>query len=280
MAASSDLHIMADSRPIGIFDSGIGGLTVASAIMKRLPKEDLLYFGDTAHLPYGDKSPELITRYSLGITRFLLSHHVKAIVIACNTASSLGGKAVEAFAGGEIPVINVIDPTVRYVNHSYSGGKVGLIATKATVKSGIYSRKLLELNPNMPVEEVATPLLAPMIEEGFFDNNISKTIINSYLSNRRLKHVKKLILGCTHYPLIFPEIERFYQGKVEIIDSAFQVAEALAGALHDREWLKLDESKGRRTFYVSDFTESFQKSARLFFGNKLQLQQIDLWKDL
>ena len=280
MPTSTDLHIMADTRPIGVFDSGIGGLTVASAIMKRLPGEHLLYFGDTAHLPYGDKSPELITRYSLGITRFLMSHHVKAIVIACNTASSLGGKAVEAFVGNEIPVINVIDPTVRYVNNHYTVGKVGLIATKATVKSGIYSRKLHELNPAMPVEEVATPLLAPMIEEGFFDNNISKTIINSYLSNRRLKPVKKLILGCTHYPLILPEIERFYQGKVEIVDSAFQVAEALAAALEERNWLNTEQTKGRRTFYVSDFTESFQKSARLFFGNKLQLQQIDLWKDL
>jgi glutamate racemase len=263
-------------QPIGIFDSGIGGLTVANAIKELLPNEQLIYFGDTAHLPYGEKSEDAIKYYSIRIAQFLLKHNCKAIVIACNTASSLAYDVVRDFVGDKAIVINVIDPVVSHVIQKNSNKKIGVIGTKGTIKSNIYEKKILEKNPNAKVASLATPLLASMIEEGFFNNNISKTIIHSYLSKPKLKKVDAMILACTHYPLIKPEIKSFYKDNVEIVDSAEIVAQHVKKTLEKNELLNTGKA-GKHHFYVSDYTEAFEKSTKFFFKSKIHLEEANFW---
>lgn len=267
---------MSPSDPIGIFDSGIGGLTVAHAITQRLPSEQLIYFGDTAHLPYGDKSPDSIKYYSIRISQFLLEKGCKMIVIACNTASSIAFETVRDFVGDKAIVINVIDPVVKAVSKKQSG-KIGVIGTKGTIKSDIYARKIKEINPDLEVASVATPLLAPMIEEGFFNNKISQTVIHSYLSRPKLKKINAIILACTHYPLIRNEIREFYGDDVEIIDSAEIVAEHVQQVL-EKKGLKNNKKPKRHNFHISDFTESFQKSTKFFFKSQIKLEETNFWK--
>lgn len=265
-----------DKQPIGIFDSGIGGLTVANAVKELLPREQLIYFGDTAHLPYGDKSEDAIKYYSIRIAQFLLKHKCKTIIIACNTASSIAYSVVKDFVGDQALVINVIDPVVDYVTRQKRFKKIGVIGTKGTIRSTIYERKILEKNPTAEVSSLATPLLASMIEEGFFNNNISKTIIHSYLSKPRLKKVDAMILACTHYPLIKPEIKSFYGDKVEIIDSADIVAQYVKTVLTEKGLLN-GRKTGQHHFYVSDYTEAFEKSTKFFFQSKIHLEEANFW---
>ena len=267
---------MSSPLPIGIFDSGIGGLTVANAIRKILPNEQLIYFGDTAHMPYGDKSPEAIKFYSLKIAKFLLDKQCKVIVIACNTASSHAFHELLHFLGDQVPIINVIDPVVDMMVKKGQDKKIGVIGTKSTIRSDIYAKKFKAENPDIEVSSLATPLLAPMIEEGFFDNNISKTVINSYLSSSKLKKIDSLILACTHYPLIKPEISSFYKGKVNIINTAEIVAQHVKDRLADLKLLN-DEPAKKHQFFVSDYTPSFAKSTRLFFGEKINLTLYPIW---
>lgn len=264
--------------PIGIFDSGIGGLTVASAIHQKLPHENLIYFGDTAHFPYGDKSAGLIESYGVGIAEFLRSRNCKMIVIACNTASAYAFKAVRALVDSSIEVLNVIDPAAQAIAKHYSNGRVGVIATRGTVNSGIYPRKIRKLSPNTEVTSLATPLLAPMIEEGFFNNKISRTIIHSYLSKKSLQDIDALILGCTHYPLIRAEIEEYYKGEVAVFDSAELVAGAVAASLSESQLLNADNSGAQCEFFVSDLTDSFSSSAAHFFTGKVELKKLDIWQ--
>lgn len=263
------------SDPIGIFDSGIGGLTVASAISEALPSENIIYFGDTAHLPYGDKSPDSIKYYSIRIADFLLEKKAKCIVIACNTASSIAYEAVKKHTGGRVPVVSVIEPTVKRITDSFDKGKIGVIGTKGTVKSDVYRKKLQEANPALDVVSLATPLLAPMIEEGFFNNKISKTVIDSYLSRPKLKKIDALILACTHYPLIRKEIASFYSKNTAIIDSAEAVALRVKELLSEKELL--NKGKSSRKFFVSDFTQSFQESTKIFFKGKISLEHYPIW---
>ncbi len=262
--------------PIGIFDSGIGGLTVASAITKALPEESLVYFGDTAHLPYGEKSQEAIKSYSIKISDFLLSQNCKVIVIACNTASSIAFEVVREHVGDRALVIDVINPVAHEVASSFNSMKIGVIATKGTIKSDVYSKKIKEANSSLEVSSLATPLLAPMIEEGFFNNKISRTIINSYLSHPKIKKIDALILACTHYPLIRREIEEYYKSGVVIIDSAEIVAEYVKKEL---DFFKLLNKKKvhKHRFYISDFTSSFEQSTKLFFKGKIHLEHFPLW---
>jgi glutamate racemase len=264
--------------PIGIFDSGIGGLTVAHAIHKILPQESIVYFGDTAHLPYGEKSPDSIKYYGLRIAEFLLGHGCKTIVIACNTASSIAFEAIKKHVGNRATVISVIEPVVNRVAAQVADQKIGVIGTKATIKSDVYAKKINLLNPMLQVASLATPLLAPMIEEGFFNNKISKTIIHSYLDKARLKNIKTIILACTHYPLIKSEIEDFYKGKVKIIDSAQIVAESVFNHLADQGLLNTTAKPVNR-FFVSDFTPSFAESTKIFFKGKLNLEHYPLWEN-
>ncbi|MCS7003980.1 MAG: glutamate racemase [Cytophagales bacterium] len=264
-------------NPIGIFDSGIGGLTVAHAVSELLPNENMIYFGDTAHLPYGEKSIAAIQAYTVKICDFLLSKKCKVILIACNSASAAGFELAKEYVASRAKVLNVIDPVVEYVSQKYSYKRVGLIGTRATVNSRAYPQKLSLLNPTITLQSLATPLLASMIEEGFFNNSVSKAALEAYLSNPVLKGIEALILGCTHYPLIKKEIEAFYKGKVEVIDGSYKVAEALKNYLTENRLLKTTLGS-RKKFYVSDFTESFEASTKIFFGRKVHLNFYRLWE--
>jgi glutamate racemase len=266
------------NQPIGIFDSGIGGLTVARAIKEKLPYEKLIYFGDTAHLPYGDKSPDSIKYYSIRIAQFMLDHNCKMIVIACNTASALAYEAVKDFVGKRAIVVNVIDPVVQKIAKDKNLKTIGVIATKGTIKSGIHASKIKKANSKQEVYGLATPLLVPMIEEGFFNNNISRSIIASYLSRPKIKNIDALILGCTHFPLIRPEIEEFYEHKVPLIDAADEVAEQVAQLLKKNNLLHTSTKKPLHQFYVSDYTDAFEKSTRFFFSEAIRLHEARIWK--
>ncbi len=264
------------TQPIGVFDSGIGGLTVANAIQKVLPHESLVYFGDTAHLPYGDKSPDSIKYYSIRIAQFLMQKNCKMIVIACNTASSIAFETVKDFVGGKIPVVDVISPVVEIVTHNKNIHKVGVIGTKGTIKSDIYAKKIKAASKK-EVASLATPLLAPMIEEGFFNNKISRSVIASYLSSRKLAKVDALILACTHYPLIRKEVEEYYSNEVNIIDTAGVVADSVKEVLKKNNLLSKKKTPVHH-FYVSDFTKSFEESTRFFFKSQIHLEKVDFWK--
>jgi glutamate racemase len=263
-------------QPIGVFDSGIGGLTVAHSILKRLPNESMIYFGDTAHLPYGDKSEAAIQAYSVRIADVLLKRGCKVIVIACNSASSAAYELLKEYVRNDVHIINVIDPMVKLVSEKFSGKTVGLIGTKRTVQSGVYVRKIEEGNKNIVVQSLATPLLAPMVEEGFFNNQISHEIIAQYLADPVLQGIEALILACTHYPLIKNEIAQFYNEKMTILDSSEVVANALERYLIEKNLLNTHHNP-RHQFLVSDYTESFEAAAQMFFHKDVQLEKHLLW---
>jgi glutamate racemase len=222
-------------NPIGIFDSGIGGLTIAHAIKNKLPNESLIYFGDTKHLPYGEKSEQAIKDYSLKIAEFLKKNNCKAIIIACNSASSTAYYHIKKNINS-IPIYNVIDPIVSFISKKYFNKKIGVIGTKATIQSGIYENKLLEKNSSLSVASLETPLLAPMIEEGFFNQEISSTIIKNYLNDKKLDKIDVLVLACTHYPLIQNEIISFYN-KIDVIDSSEIIADYIHEELYKSKLL-------------------------------------------
>jgi len=268
---------MDKDQPVGVYDSGIGGLTVAHAIRKMMPHENLIYFGDTAHFPYGDKSTAAIQSYAVKICDMLLKHNVKVIVIACNSASSAAYQLVKEYVGSKAKVINVIDPAVAYVGEHYAGKSIGLIGTKKTVGSNVYQKKIDKLNKGINLKSLATPLLAPMIEEGFFNNNISEQIIHNYLEDQSLQDIEALILGCTHYPLIKAQIEAFYKGKIQVIDSSDVVALALKRYLESQELLRMEGALHDK-FYVSDYTRSFAESTQIFFQEQVNLEYYPLWE--
>ena len=262
-----------NQHPIGIFDSGIGGLTVANAISALLPNEQLVYYGDTAHMPYGDKSRELIQRYSDRITDFLLTQaKCKAIVIACNTASAAAYELLRDKYKGTVPVINVIDPMVEAVIADDTIQHVGIIATKTTIASGTYQEKFSRRKPGLQYSALATPLLAGMIEEGFYNNNISHAVLSRYLSDPTLNNIDALVLACTHYPLIKNEISEYYGYRVKIFDSAQVVAAKLKWVLQ-KEQLDAHTKPGSDVFYVSDYTDSFEHTTRVFYGSTVKLIQ-------
>jgi glutamate racemase len=268
---------MTAKQAIGIFDSGIGGLTVAKAITSLMPNESIIYFGDTEHMPYGGKSMEHIRDYSLHIASFLASKQVKMIVIACNSASSVAYYPLCEQYGNSLPIVSVINPVAELIaSKAYT--KVGIIGTKPTVKSGAYEQEIHQLNNSIKVASVATPLLAPMIEEGFYNNNISQTIINNYLSNHRLKGIQALVLACTHYPLIRKEVQKFYQKQIDIIDPAQQAALKVQQLLKNAKLLHKGAKKPDQ-FYVSEYTDSFEKSTKLFYQQSVAIQAVDMWRD-
>ena len=265
------------TRPIGVFDSGIGGLTVARAVSRLLPHERLVYFGDTAHLPYGDKSTAAIQAYAVKICDVLLRQQCKVILIACNSASAAAYELVREYVGSKALVMNVIDPIVAHVGQHYAGRAVGLIGTKQTVGSNVYRKKIDDLAANIELHALATPLLAPMVEEGFFNNAISESVIQTYLSDPALAHIEALVLACTHYPLIREQIAAYYQGRVDVLDPSETVAAALRALLAAHQLLAPAQSPGHH-FYVSDFTRSFEESTRLFFGQEVELELYPLWE--
>jgi glutamate racemase len=257
------------NKPIGIFDSGVGGLTVAAAIKRVLPNESFVYFGDTINSPYGNKSAETILYYSEQIARFLVQQNCKAIVIACNTASALAYQQLTEMLPN-IPILNVVDPVVDYVGSSINN-KVGVIATRATIKSGIYRKKLRKLNKKLHVVSAPTPLLVSIIEEGFVNTKVSASAVETYLGSKKFSDISTLILGCTHFPLLQKEIEQFFGGRAEVIDSPELVARQLLSLLKKNNLLQTEETTPVHRFYVSEHTEAFERTAKVFFGNEIEL---------
>ena len=267
------------ARPIGMFDSGIGGLTVARAVARRLPHERIVYFGDTAHLPYGDKSAAAIQAYSVKICELLLRQHCKLIVIACNSASAAAYELVREYVGSKAQVLSVIDPIVAHLGRTYAGRRVGLIGTKQTVNSNVYKKKVDALDADVELHALATPLLVPMIEEGFFQNSISDDIIGTYLGNPVLANIDALVLACTHYPLIKEQIARYYAGRVDVLDASDVVAADAEAYLAAHQLLAPPaDTPPAHHFYVSDFTRSFEESTRLFFEQEVHLEHYPLWE--
>jgi glutamate racemase len=262
-------------QPIGIFDSGVGGLTVAHAIKQILPGENLIYFGDTAHLPYGDKSEEAIRNYSQRITEFLLEHNSKVVLIACNSASASAFESLKKEFHDKTILIDVINPVVDYMA-TRNFNKIGVIGTKRTISSGTYEKKLKESSPAANVVSMATPLLVPMIEEGFIFDDISNAIIRTYLTNESLAGIQALILGCTHYPIIKNQISKFFNFNVEVVDSARIVAMILRDTLEKNDLLN-DSGKVKDQFFISDYTTYFEKIARMFFEGEINLKKADIW---
>ena len=260
---------------IGIFDSGIGGLTVGHQIAKLMPNERIIYFGDTKHLPYGDKSKDAIIQYSKSITQFLLHQNCKMVVIACNTASALAFKSVKDLCEQNAIPVNVIDPVIDFTRNS-NAQSVGIIGTKNTILSDVYASKIQALHSKVNTKSLATPLLVPMIEEGFYQNKISNTILSNYLEREELQNIDHLILGCTHYPLIEDEIKQYYKGAVEIVNSAKIVSKHIEKKLIESDLLKTSQSHPKHEFHVSDFTDSFEQSAQHFFGQRINLKETRL----
>mgnify|MGYP001583201256 FL=1 len=268
-----------NNKAIGVFDSGVGGLTVTKALSELLPNENLVYFGDTAHLPYGDKSAEAIQNYSLGIAEYLIeSHQVKAILVACNSASAVAFKVLQERFGDIVPIFNVIDPVARYIGLESNFPKVGVIGTRATISSKTYTNKIQELNAEVEVSSLPTPLLVPIIEEGLSNTSISSETLRHYLSNDVLKSVEALILGCTHYPHIQEEIEQLKRNTIALIDSPEIVSRNVKDVLGSMNLLNDSADSGEYSFYVSDYTDVFEHIAQLMFGENIHLQEQNIWK--
>ncbi len=253
--------------PIGIFDSGIGGLTVARAIYERLPHESTIYFGDTARVPYGPKSPETVTRYSLEILHWLLAQGVKAVVVACNTSTAHALRALQEAT--PVPVLGVIKPGARAAIAAGGGGTVGVIGTAGTIASGAYQRAINALAPGLPVIQRACPLFVPLVEEGWFDHPATELVAADYLQELRQACVRSLVLGCTHYPLLKPLLQRVMGPEVRLIDSGQATATALATILEDKSLGAAGDAEARHRFVVSDDEARFRQVGSRFIGERL-----------
>ncbi|MCL5892065.1 MAG: glutamate racemase [Deltaproteobacteria bacterium] len=270
-----------NNSPIGIFDSGLGGLTVFKEIRKILPDEDLIYFGDTARVPYGNKSKETVLRYSTEISKFLISKGVKIVVAACNTSSSL---ALDDLRKGEtIPIFGVIEPGAKKAVEVSSGGNIAVIGTSATIKSRAYSRVIYEeinalkrsgeynkFKSNFKVIEKACPLLVPFVEEGFLNEEITKKVINYYLNPVVDEKPSCLVFGCTHYPILKDLILEAIGRDIQIIDSGIETAKIVKCFLEENDMLKDEAKNGSELFFVSDDLEKFKELGEKFLGRKIE----------
>jgi glutamate racemase len=250
---------MNDSRPIGIFDSGIGGLTVVKAVCELLPNENIFYLGDTARVPYGGKSPVTVERYSREMIEMLVAEDVKAIVIACNSASAVALPNLEG--DFRVPIVGVIQPGAQAAVAATRNRHVGVIGTRATIKSGAYERAIRALDPDIAIAARPCPLLVPLIEEGWLNDEITDRIIVRYLEPLVRRGIDTLVLGCTHYPLLADTISRFLQSKVTLVDSAKNCAKALAELL-GRESLCGPKGSGTLQVALTDAPEGFLDVAR------------------
>ncbi len=265
-------------KPIGIFDSGIGGLTVIKRFLTYLPNENIVYFGDTARVPYGSKSNSTVIEYSLQDTKFLLSKNVKAIVVACNTASSV---AIEELRNTfNIPIIGMIGPGSKSALKETRNKRVGVIGTYATIGNNAYAKRLKFLDPLVEVFEKACPLFVPLAEEGWTKANATYEIAEEYLKELRDKEIDTLVLGCTHYPILSEVIQKVIGTTVKLIDSGVASAEIVKKELMKKNLLSNSKLKGQSEFYVSDIPAKFKEIAELFLGkpvnkvNKVALETL------
>lgn len=253
--------------PIGIFDSGIGGLTVARAIYERLPQESTIYFGDTARVPYGPKSPETVRRYSLEILQWLLNQGVKAVVIACNTSTAHALRALQEAT--PVPVLGVIKPGARAAVAAGDRGPIGVIGTAGTIASDAYNKAIQALAPGVPVVQRACPLFVPFVEEGWFDHPATELVAADYLGELRQACVRALVLGCTHYPLLKPLLQRVMGPEVKLIDSGQATAAALESILDEKGLRAPGGKAAAHRFVVSDDEARFRQVGARFIGERL-----------
>jgi glutamate racemase len=262
--------------PIGIFDSGVGGLTVARAVMERLPAEPIVYFGDTARVPYGVKSAATIRRYAAEITRFLLAEQVKLLIIACNSMAAVAADVVRTLAG-DVPVLDVIDAGARTAATVSRNRAVAVIGTLATVDSGAYARQIHAYAPDVRVHAWACPLFVPLVEEGWVDHPVTEAVAREYLRPLAAENVDTLVLGCTHYPLLKPLLRRVAGPEVALIDSAVAVAEAAAEVLDAQGLRRSAATAPRHRFFVSDKPPRFHTLAERFLARSLpEVAQVTL----
>lgn len=247
------------SSPVGVFDSGVGGLTVVREIMRQIPNEKIIYFGDTARVPYGSKSRDTVTRFSRQIVNFLQTHNVKTIVVACNTASAYALEELEKEI--DIPIIGVVKPGARVASEVTRNGKIGVIATTATISSHIYNQYIEEINPEVTIYEKACPLFVPLVEEGLWVDPVTDEIARRYLTEMIDLDIDTLILGCTHYPLIRSTLGRVMGEKVTLVNPAYETAIQLKALLQEKGLLNEQPpqlGENQYQFYVSDMAEKFQ----------------------
>lgn len=253
-----------NNRPIGIFDSGLGGLTVMAAIKKYLPKENIIYFGDTARVPYGSKSKEAVTNFSREIVDFLISKNVKMIIVACNTASAFALQDLKKKV--KIPIIGVIEPGVRAALKK-SDGRIGVIGTEGTINSSSYTKAINKFGKKIKVYTKACPLFVPLVEEGWVNHSITSQVIKEYLQSLKKKGVDTIVLGCTHYPILKNAIKKIMGSRVHVIDSATAVAAETAQILNKNNISNKKQNRGKQMFFVSDMPNKFKILAKRFLGS-------------
>lgn len=266
---------MTNKKPIGIFDSGIGGLTVLKEIFRELPFESTIYLGDTARVPYGIRSPETVIRYSFENTRFLFSKDIKMLVIACNTASSVSLEQIKNSVS--IPVVGVIEPGAKAAVSSTRNKKIGVIGTEATISSNSYTKAIKSIDKDIEVFSLPCPLFVPLVEEGWTDGSIAEIIADTYLKDIKYKGIDTLVLGCTHYPLLKRVLSKIVGEKVNLIDSAIETAREIRSILTSLSLLKTKPGKTMHNFYVTDSPERFTKVGEKFLGDKIKhIKKIEL----
>jgi glutamate racemase len=258
---------MNQDDPIGIFDSGIGGLTVLQKIIEVLPRENTVYLGDTARAPYGTKSTETVLRYSFENTGFLVEKDVKLVVVACNTSTAVALDQLRDKV--EVAIIGVIEPGVKRAVSASKKKKIGVIGTEATIQSGAYTKALKAEDPRVEVYSRACPLFVPLAEEGWTDNPVVEMTVQAYLGSLRQSGIDTLILGCTHYPLLKKAIRKFMGSGVKLVDSAEEVAKNV-GAILKRQSLARKTGKGIHSFFVTDAPDRFIKVGQRFLGEKVE----------
>ncbi len=254
--------------PIGVFDSGLGGLTVVRALLARLPHERIVYVGDTARVPYGPKSPDTVRRYANEITHWLVEQGVKVIVVACNTATAHA--LTELQRETPVPVVGVVEPGARAAVRAANGGPIGVIGTVGTIDSGAYERAIHALDPDISVLVRACPLFVPLVEEGWLDHAVSRAVAHEYLDPLLADGIRALVLGCTHYPLLAPLLANLAGDRVTLIDSADETAAATAQILHDHELEAAQRATPpRHRFVASDAPDRFLALGQRFLGATL-----------
>lgn len=246
-----------DNRPIGVFDSGIGGLTVLKEIVEQLPGEDIVYFGDTARIPYGTRSKETVIKYFFQSVRFLLTKEIKAIVIACNTASALAME--EAQKVFEIPIIGVIEPGAKAAVSTTKNSTIGVIGTEGTINSGSYQRKIRKLLPSAEIIGISCPLFVPIVEEGWESTDVAYITAQKYLLEIKEHNVDSLVLGCTHYPALRYTLNKVLGDKVTLVNPAYETAKATKAMLKEQNLLSQKLDGGSSNFFVSDDPEKFKR---------------------
>ncbi len=258
-------------KAIGVFDSGVGGLTVLKALMERLPSESTVYLGDTARVPYGTKSPEVVIRYSLANARFLLGQQIKLLVVACNTASAVSLPALSAELS--IPVLGVIGPGAAAAAKA-SRGRVGVIGTPGTIASGAYQAALSQLKPGMFLQARACPLFVPLAEEGWIEGEVVEAVARKYLADFAPAGIDTLVLGCTHYPLLKGAIRKVMGDQVTLVDSAEATAQAVQALLEERRWLAAPGAKATHRYFVTDLPERFAEVGARFLNRPIDKAEL------